>query len=117
MGCTASDDLADLLHHLGVDRQAAGGVDDQHVAAEPACLLQTARRRADRVAGLAEHRHVDLAAERAQLLDGGGTLQVGADHQRLRPWLLNQRASLAALVVLPEPCRPAISTTVGGRLA
>ena len=30
---------------------------------------------------------------------------------------MNQRASLAALVVLPEPCRPAIRTTVGGRPA
>jgi len=34
-----------------------------------------------------------------------------------RPWLLNQRASLAELVVLPEPCRPAIKMTVGGREA
>ena len=37
----------------------------------------------DRVAGLGEHRHVDLAAERAQLLDGGGALEVGADEQRV----------------------------------
>ena len=35
-------DLADLLHHLGVDRQAAGGVDDQHVAAEAAGLVEAA---------------------------------------------------------------------------
>ncbi len=35
-----SRDLADLLHHLFVDGQAAGGVDDQHVAAEPAGFLQ-----------------------------------------------------------------------------
>ena len=35
----------------------------------------------------------------------------------LRPCCLNQRASLAELVVLPEPWRPAISTTVGGLLA
>jgi hypothetical protein len=31
-----------------------------------------------------------------------------------RPLDLNQAASLAELVVLPEPWRPAISTTVGG---
>ena len=68
----------------------------------------------DRIGRLAEDRHVDLAAERAQLLDGGRTLEVGADEQRVAPLLLNQRASLAELVVLPEPCRPAISTTVGG---
>ena len=38
-------DLADLLHQLGVDRQAAGGVDDQHVAAQAAGLGQAAWRR------------------------------------------------------------------------
>ncbi len=27
---------------------------------------------------------------------------------------LSQRASLATLVVLPEPCKPAMSTTAGG---
>ncbi len=71
----------------------------------------------DRIAGLGEHRDVDLAAERAQLLDGGGTLEVGADEQRLAALALNQRASLPEAVVLPEPWRPAIRITVGGRLA
>ena len=32
----------------------------------------------------------------------------------LRPCCLNQRPSFAALVVFPEPWRPAINTTVGG---
>ena len=81
-------DHPDLLHHLLVDRQAAGGVDDEDVAAEAAGLLQALGRGDDRVAGLGEHGHVDLAAERAQLLDGGRALEVGADEQRvaaLRP--------------------------------
>ena len=34
VGLDRLGDLADLLHHLGVDREAAGGVDDEHVAAE-----------------------------------------------------------------------------------
>ena len=34
-------DLADLLHHLGVDREATGGVDDEHVLAEAAGLGET----------------------------------------------------------------------------
>ena len=76
-------DHPDLLHHLGVDGQAAGGVDDEHVAPEAAGLGEALGRRHHRVAGLGEHRHVDLAAERAQLLDGGGALEVGADEQRL----------------------------------
>ena len=76
-------DQPDLLHHLGVDGQAAGGVDDEHVAAEPAGLGEALGRREHRIAGLGEHRDVDLAAERAQLLDGGGALEVGADEQRV----------------------------------
>ena len=32
----------------------------------------------------------------------------------LRPWDLNHWARLAVRVVLPEPWRPAMSTTVGG---
>ena len=68
----------------------------------------------DRVARLAEDGHVDLLAEHPQLLDGGRPLEVGADEQRVAALLLNQRASLPAAVVLPEPWRPASSTTVGG---
>ncbi len=33
------------------------------------------------------------------------------------PWDFSHRASLAASVVLPEPCRPASMMTVGGTLA
>ena len=53
-------------------------------------------------------------AEHAQLLDRGGALEVGADEQRAAALLLSQRASLPTAVVFPEPCRPAIITTVGG---
>ena len=76
-------DQADLLHHLGVDGEAAGGVDDEHVAPEPAGLGEATGRGGDRVAGLREHRHVDALGERAQLLDRGRALQVGADEQRV----------------------------------
>ena len=37
----------------------------------------------DRIGRLGEDGHVDLATERAQLLDGGGALQVGADEDRV----------------------------------
>ena len=51
----------------------------------------------DRVAGLAEHRHVDLAAQRAQLLDGGRTLQVGAHEQWLPALALEPASQLGAI--------------------
>ena len=90
-------DLADLLHQLGVDRQAAGGVDDQHVTPESAGLGQASGGGVDRVARLAEHRHVDLAAEGAQLLDGGRALQVGADEQWLATLALEPAGQLGAV--------------------
>ena len=64
--------------------------------------------------GLGVDRDVDALAEHAELLDRGRTLEVGADEQRRRSWLLSRRASLAAAVVFPEPWRPASITTVGG---
>ena len=51
----------------------------------------------DRVAGLAEHRHVDLAAERAQLLDGGGALEVRADQDRVAALLLEPAGELGGV--------------------
>jgi hypothetical protein len=60
--------------------------------------------------------HVDLLAEHLELLDGGGAVDVGGDEQRLLALLLEQRASLPVVVVLPEPCRPTIMMPVGPRL-
>ena len=47
------------------------------------CLGEPLGCRHHRVAGLGEDRHVDLPAERAQLLDGSGPLEVGTDEERL----------------------------------
>jgi hypothetical protein len=76
-----------------IDRRPCG-VDDQHVAAEAPRLFEPATGGRHRVAGLAEHGHVDLAAEGTQLLDGGGSLQVGADHQRLAALTLEPTGQL-----------------------
>ena len=46
-------------------------------------------------------------AELLELVDRGRTLQVGGDSPGLRPWPRRCSASFAAVVVLPEPCRPA----------
>ena len=87
-------DLADLLHHLGVDGEAAGGVDDDDVAAEAPGLVDAPSRRLHRFARLGEHRHVDLAAEGAELLHGGRALEVGADQQRVAALLLEPAGQL-----------------------
>ena len=52
------------------------------VAADPDGLLDAAGRDVDGVGRPGEHRHARLAAEDAQLLDGGGALEVGGDEQR-----------------------------------
>ena len=50
----------------------------------------------DRVgAGLAVDRDAELLAEHLQLLDGGGTLQVGGDEQRLAALLAQRQGELA----------------------
>ena len=90
MGLDRGGDAPDLLHQLGVDRQPAGGVDDQHVTAEADGLLQALLGHRDRVGRLAEDRDPGLLAEDPELLDGGRALQVGADEQRV--------ATLAPLV-------------------
>ena len=76
-------DLAHLLHHLVVDGETTGGVDDDDVAADASRLGNAAARDRDRIGRLAEDGHVDLAAEGAQLLDRGRALQVGADEHRV----------------------------------
>ena len=117
-------DVDRLLHHLGVDAEPAGGVDDARCR-DPcrlACSI-AARDDRDRIADTAagfgrEHRHAGPLAEHLQLLHGVRPLQVGGDQQR-RVALARTATwpSLPASVVLPEPCRPASMMTVGGFFA
>ena len=81
-------------HQLGVDGQATRRVDDADVTAEAAGLLQTGLGAGHRVGVLAEDRHAGLLAEHAQLLHRGGTLQVGADEERVAPLLLPPEGQL-----------------------
>ena len=87
-------DVGGLLHHLGVDAEAAGGVDDDDVVAASAGRARAAcGRRVDRVADAAarvgrEDVDAGLLADDLQLLDGVGALEVAGDEQRrvaLRP--------------------------------
>ena len=117
---------ADLAHHGLVDAQAAGRVQDQHVVVMAACVV-------DRVAGdvlglLAgvgrQEVHADLRGHGLQLLDGGGTVDVGRHHQH---FLLAGLAAVLSVLALGQParqlagggglaraCRPAIRITAGG---
>ena len=113
--------LGDLAHHRLVDREPPGGVDDQHVVVVPPRPVERRRRRSRPAAG----RRVDgkkstptCAGQRLQLLDRRRTVDVGADDQHLLLLLARAaRASLAAVVVLPAPCRPASRITAGGCVA
>ncbi len=77
-----------------VDRQPAGGVDDDDVAPEALGLGERRRGDRHRVGRLAEDGDADLAAEHAELLDGGRALQVGADEQRVAALLLEPAGEL-----------------------
>ena len=87
--------VAHLVHHLGVDVQAAGGVDNEDVAAQALRLLDALAGNVYGIAGLAEHGDIDLAAEDTQLFDGGRALEVGADEQGVAALLLEPAGQLA----------------------
>ena len=78
-------DLGRLVHHLFVERDAAGGVEQHHVVAAELGRL-------DRAAGDLhgrlplddrQGRHVDLLAEHGELLHRGGPARVERRHQHL----------------------------------
>jgi hypothetical protein len=62
---------------------------------------------------LAVHHHVQLLAQGLQLVDSGRAVHVAGHQQGLLAFLAQVRRSLPLKVVLPEPCKPLISTTVG----
>ena len=90
-------DLADLVHQRRVNREAAGGVDDQHVLAEPTGLLQPFSRNGDRVGLRRVDGHADLLAQHAQLLDRRRALEVGANEQHVAALRLEPAGQLAAV--------------------
>ncbi len=76
-----------LLHHLGVDAEAAGGVDDHDVVQGPPGLLDAAAGDRDRVAdAVARLGREDLdagaLADDLELVDRVGALEVRGDQQR-----------------------------------
>ena len=103
-----------LVHQLVVDVQSAGRVEDDDVARPLARLLDACALGLHRVSRAGEDRDLDLSAELLELLDGRRAVQVGGDERSECPSLRSSSASFAAVVVLPEPWRPASMITVGG---
>ncbi len=66
-------------------------------ATDPSRLVDTFARSVDGITGFAEDGDVDLPPEGAQLLDGGGALEVGADEQRVAALLLEPAGELAGV--------------------
>ena len=87
--------LLDLVHHVGIDVQAACGIDDHHVDELQPRLAD--RRLGDGHRLLAdvgrEEGYADLARQGFQLLDRGGTVDVGGNHHHrlLLPFLKEAR--------------------------
>ena len=98
-------DARELVHQRLVDVQAAGGVDDDDVAARrPAPRSSPSRRRpaTGSCVSLAVDRDLDLLAELLELVDRGRALEVGGDERR---------------ACLPSLRRSSASFADGGRLA
>src|SRR5581483_5138497 len=80
------DELVDplqLVHQLLVDLEPAGGVEDHGVVERPLGLRHGVAAHVHRVGLLAVDRDVDLLAERLELLDGPGPLEVRRGEHRL----------------------------------
>ena len=85
-----------LLHQLRVDMKAAGGIDDQHVAAVAARMLNGLQRGFNGVLrAVLIHRHLNLLANHLQLLDGGGAVNIARRQKRLFACLLQIVGQLA----------------------
>jgi hypothetical protein len=75
----------DLGHHRFVDREPAGGVDDQHIGVGLARIGDRGAHDVDRflIGCRGKEQRVDLFGEGAQLVDRGRPVHVGRDHHHL----------------------------------
>ena len=92
-------DVDGLLHHLRVDAQAAGGVDDDDVVQLPLRVLDALAGHPDRVPDAVarfrrEDRHADPLAVHLELLDRVRALEVGGDQDRGLALLLEPEREL-----------------------
>ena len=91
VGLDRTLDIDGLLHHLLVDLQATGGIDNDHVAHIVDSLANRTAGNLDRVFAItAEDRHTDLAAQGGELIGCSGTVHVARGEQRTTTLLLEQ---------------------------
>ncbi len=99
VGVDGVADVRGLLHHLGVDAEAAGGVDDHDVVQRALGLGHAGAGDRDRVADAVarlggEHLDADPLAVDLELVDGVGALEVGGHEQRAAALLLEPQRQL-----------------------
>ena len=83
-------EAAQLVHHLFVDLQTSGGVDDHHTIPIALRLLDAGLRDLYHVlrGSISVNRNLELLAERLELIDCGGTIDVGGDEPCRSPFAL-----------------------------
>ena len=91
-------DVFQLVHQSLVHMQTAGGVQKHHVVTVLTGVEDGLLRRLHRILGsLFKHGNPQLFAADLQLLNGGGTVNVAGDQQRILPLPLHQSGQLAAV--------------------
>ena len=91
-------DQTQLIHQLLIDRQAAGGIQNDDGDVFLASFGDGVAANLNRILGarLGVHGHIQLLADDVQLFDGGRSLQVGRDKHGLRLALHQRSRQLAA---------------------
>ena len=108
-----------LFHHRRVDLQSTGGVDQHGVEAFGFCFFDAGGSDVLRfgVSPQAEHLHTDLLPQGAQLLNGGGPINIGSHQQGLAPLLLEVQAQLGGGGGLASPLQTRHQDHGGGLLS
>ena len=85
VGIDAAVQGGDLVHHVGIDMQATGGIDQHHVVELDTRVLHRRFGDGHRLLGGVGGEEIDpdFLGQRFQLVDGGRTIDVGRDHQHL----------------------------------
>ena len=86
-------DRSDLFHHLLIDCQTAGSIDNHDIITFRTCFADRVHRDLHRILVFQFHidRHSDLFTDYAQLLDSGRTIHVTSCQQRLFIFLCLQQ--------------------------